>query len=374
MRGRHHLDGGPRQRRNLEQDIERLAGQTGETASEQLPQAVGNTERLARRGSRARADELATELESEERVARRRLLHARELGPCQLRGPVAARADDAARPRSAGRPRSPQPIPREGARRARTGLQSRPQCSARSPEVRRARSRSRRSATWSAADRGRVEPLHVVERDQRRARARPGASARRARQARSHARPERRSPGSASRAPPRAPAVAAAPAMAAASSSTGESSSESPAKESVASASTPRRDRTRPNRSRASSTPASHRIVLPIPGSPERTSAAGPCSTSARNAWIVAKLLVAPDDLGRHWRYTSATSSTVARRAASPARRTPSFLYTRERCISTVLTPMNSAAAISLFERPSAASSATRARSRSAPPTPVGAR
>ena len=46
-----------------------------------------------------------------------------------------------------------------------------------------------------------------------------------------------------------------------------------------------RQDRTRPRPSRASWTPASQRIVLPMPASPESTSARGPCATSARNAW-----------------------------------------------------------------------------------------
>ena len=79
-----------------------------------------------------------------------------------------------------------------------------------------------------------------------------------------------------------------------ASSSTLPSRSESPAKESEASASAQPHERTRSKRARAASTPASQRIVLPIPASPESTSAVGPRSTSARNASRVASSLSRP--------------------------------------------------------------------------------
>src|SRR5918994_1767462 len=94
------------------------------------------------------------------------------------------------------------------------------------------------------------------------------------------------SPGSASSsATSRARRRVAASAVAT-SSRTPARSSDSPAKANDASASTPRQERTRAKPWWASSRPASHRIVLPIPGSPERISAAGPCSIPARNALI----------------------------------------------------------------------------------------
>ena len=59
------------------------------------------------------------------------------------------------------------------------------------------------------------------------------------------------------------------------SSSTGASNSESPENDSEASASTPRHVSTHPPLWRAASTPALHKIVLPMPASPTNTSATG---------------------------------------------------------------------------------------------------
>ena len=80
----HHLDRRSRQSGNEQQDVERLAGEARQPASEQLAQALGHAQRLARGRSRVRSDQLAAQLERKERVARGRLLHAGELGPCQL--------------------------------------------------------------------------------------------------------------------------------------------------------------------------------------------------------------------------------------------------------------------------------------------------
>ena len=86
-----------------------------------------------------------------------------------------------------------------------------------------------------------------------------------------------------------------------------------------------------PSRPRASSTPVSQSIVLPIPASPERTSARGPSSASASNASIDAKLLLPPDDRRRHFvwivtrggRYAYGTPRLRAGRAARRRRRPP---------------------------------------------------
>ena len=81
---RHQLDRRSRESGDEQQDVERLAGEACQPASEQLAQALGHAQRLARRRSRVRSDQLAAELQREERVARGRLLHAGELGPRQL--------------------------------------------------------------------------------------------------------------------------------------------------------------------------------------------------------------------------------------------------------------------------------------------------
>ena len=150
------------------------------------------------------------------------------------------------------------------------------------------------------AGRGRVEPLHVVERDEHRAVARPAA-----RSTSSTASPiacgsGAASPGSASSSATSSARRRGGASEGATSSSTGASSSESPAKESDASASTPRQVRTRPKRSRPPRRP-------PPRGSscrsrPRRRARArrGPCSTSARERLDRAELLVAPDDLRGH--------------------------------------------------------------------------
>ena len=84
VRRRDELDRRPRERCDLEEDVDRLRWQPGEPAAEQLPQAFGNPQGPTGRRPRVRPNELASELEREERVARRRLLDAGELRPRQV--------------------------------------------------------------------------------------------------------------------------------------------------------------------------------------------------------------------------------------------------------------------------------------------------
>ena len=81
---RDDLDRRPGQRCDLQQDVERVAVQAGEAATEQLTQALGDAQRPARSWSCTRSDELPAELEREEGVASRCLLHADELRSGQL--------------------------------------------------------------------------------------------------------------------------------------------------------------------------------------------------------------------------------------------------------------------------------------------------
>ena len=102
--GRHQLDRRSGERRNLEKDVDRLGWQAGEATAEELVQALGHTQRAARRGSRVRPRELAAQLESEERIAGRRVLHPSELGPREVDPqPVAEQGMDSSEAQRADR-------------------------------------------------------------------------------------------------------------------------------------------------------------------------------------------------------------------------------------------------------------------------------
>ena len=249
-------------------------------------QALGHAARLGPAvGLRVRADELAPELEREERVARRRLLDAGELRPGQIE--TEPLLEQVVERRQAERAeREPREPIRPGTRdRARTG---RPSSGAvRTVASRPTRSSRRRrsaicstpaddgSSHWRSSSATTTGPCSASTRSTS-STASPIAcgSGRRlaglGQQERDLERPPprrrergRRPPRARRRAGPRARRTRATP--------------------------RPRRSgrsgRGRSARS-ASSTPASHRIVLPIPGSPERTSAPGPSSTRPRNASI----------------------------------------------------------------------------------------
>ena len=286
-------------------------------ARREAREAAVNAQRLAWQWASLPPYELPSQLEREEGVALRSLPHTGEFGSAQLQfDPIPEQVMSALRlsgptrellSRSSGKERS-----------SSNGAGSAPR--AEWPEGRRA-PRAAAEAPRKDQGRGRVEPLHIVERDQHGAHTPPAAQE--SRSASPIARARRLRPARPARARPPARAAVAEPAMET-SSSTGESRSESPAKASEASASTLRWIRTQPNRSSASSTPASQRIVLPI--RPRRRAPAPPGPAPRREERLHrAELLVAPDDVARHRDQTSAASSTVARRAASPTRRTPSF-------------------------------------------------
>ena len=84
MRCRDQIDRRPGERRDLEQDIEGLAGSRARRPPSSSRKVSGTRQGLARRRARVRAYELAPELEREEGIARRRLLHAGELGAGQV--------------------------------------------------------------------------------------------------------------------------------------------------------------------------------------------------------------------------------------------------------------------------------------------------
>ena len=116
-------------------------------------------------------------------------------------------------PRLSGPTASGRAAPRGTRARARTGIAaSGPVLSVASRPT--GSSRRRRSAIWSDPGRGRVEPLHVVERDEHRPALGQRDAARRARPARSRAHPEPRRRARRAAARPRAPGAAAAAARA----------------------------------------------------------------------------------------------------------------------------------------------------------------
>ena len=298
VRRRDQLDRRPGERRDLEEDVDRLRRQPGEAAAEQLVQALRHSQRPAGRRSRVRPDELAAELEREERVARRCLLDAGELRPRQLEPePLleqmveraqAERAEREPLSRSSGKARSSS----NGAATLRRLPQRRQQTDALVAQT--------AESDLEHAGRGRVEPLDVVERDEDRALLRQRRGARRAARARSRADPERASPGSTRSSATSSARRRSGASDGATSSNTGASRSESPAKESDASASTPRQIRTRSKRRSASSTPVSHRIVLPIPASPGEHERRRALLDRGEKRLDRAELLVAPDHLRSH--------------------------------------------------------------------------
>ncbi len=78
--GGDEVDRRPRERCDLQQDVERLTGSRARRPPSSSRRLSGTRSGWPGDRPRVRADELAAELEREERVARRRLVHARELG------------------------------------------------------------------------------------------------------------------------------------------------------------------------------------------------------------------------------------------------------------------------------------------------------
>ena len=301
----------------------RLGRQLGEAAAEQLAQALRYSQRLTGRGPRVRANQLASELEREERVTGCCLLHATELGRVTAPGRAAASSRLCVALRLSGPTESCCRRPSAKARSSSKGLAA----SGVFRRVARSPTRSalsRRSAIW-------ITPAEAGSSHCRSSRATTtGPRSLRAHRTSSTPSPIAcgsggTSPGSASRSATSSARLLGGTSACAASSNTGAISSERPAKESDASASTPRQTRARPNRFLASSTPASQRIVLPIPASPGEHQRRRALLDLGQEPLDRAELLVAPDDLRGHRDQTSAVSSTAARRAASPARRTPSL-------------------------------------------------
>ena len=252
VRRRHELDRRSCERGDQQQDVERLAGEACQPASEQLAQALGHAQRLARRRSRVRSDELPAELQCKERVARGRLLHAGELGPRQLEPqPFLEQAVHGGERERADR-QSLEPLVRERALeldRARH-LRSQPQ---RGQQPDRLLSKTPKR-DLERTRRRRVEPLDVIEGDQ------DGPCSANARSTSSTASPiacgsGAVSPGSASSSATSSACLRGGASDGPTSSSTSPRSSESPAKDSEASASTPLHVRMEPNRPRAFSSP-----------------------------------------------------------------------------------------------------------------------
>ncbi len=273
VRRRNEIDRRSCERRDQQQDVERLPGEACQPAAEQLAQALGHAQRLARRRSRVRSDELAAELQGKERVARGRLLHAGELGPRQLEPqPLLEQAVHGGERERADR----QPLVRERALELDRARHLRPQ-----PQ--RGQQPDRLLSKTPGTRSGAHPPTQGRATGRRRgrpgpARARPTRAARPVPRARSRAdrAPSRPAPRAAAR--PRAHAAAAARAT----------PRRRPARRRGAPRARRRTARPRPRllctsgwsrtgreRSRAR---ASQSTVLPIPGSPERTTARGPSS------------------------------------------------------------------------------------------------
>jgi len=120
-----------------------------------------------------------------------------------------------------------------------------------------------------------------------------------------------------------------------ASPTTSPSSSERPANENAASASVPRHVKTCANRPRASSTPARHRTVLPIPGSPDSTSPVGPPPTSSRKpstkSSSASRPITAPDITPQFSRATGPVTSPARPRSPHHDRQPPPGLLAEKR-------------------------------------------
>ena len=278
MRCRDQLDRRPGERRDLEQDIDRVRpGSRARRPPSSSCRLSGTGKARPGVRPRVRADELAPQLEREERIARRRLLHAGELGTRQLEPEPLLAADGAAQPRLSGpseirssrssgnersssngspssgavrtvaagrRARRAGAGARSAAHRPRPGRATAASSSATSTGPCSARARSTSStASPIACGSGAASPgLGEQQRDLERA---PARRRERGRHLVEHRREQLREPGERERG----------------------LGLDAPADQHAA------------ERSRASSTPASQRIVLPIPASPESTSAPGPSST-----------------------------------------------------------------------------------------------
>ena len=365
--GRHQLDGRPSERGGEEHDVAGLGGQSREAAVEQLVQALGHPSARPASG----------------------LVPVRTSSRPSSSAKNGLPADASCTRASSGRVRSsPSPILQQMMKRTQA---QRTEHEMRSDDRSGRRSRARAATVTSGARRTVARRLTGSSPNRRKAicstpaddesshcrsssatstgRARQALAARREARARSRDGSAPPLPARPAEARPRARGVAAAPARAATSSKTGATRSERAEKESEVSASTLRcteraRDAASPPRH-----PSSQRIVLPIPGSPERTSAAGPARRPARNASIASKLLVAPDDSRRH----QAADLCQRRLQGRPASGSRACGRRGRGAPPPCSRPMNSSAAISLFERPRAASSATR-RSVSVNSSDAGAR
>ena len=298
VRGRDQIDRRPGERCDSQQDVEGLAGQPREAAAEQLLQGLGHRQGSAgRQGAcpcvRARAPARARRRDCPPSPPAR----GRARGG-SARARVAPRAGGAPRPRLSGPSEIRSSRPSGNARSSSKGSPS-------SGAFRTVASRptgsslSRRSAICStAAEAGssHCASSSATSTDPWSARTRRMSSTASPIACGSGA----TSPGSASISAISSARRRGGASEGPASTSTLPSRSESPAKESEASASTPWQINTRSKRSRASSRPAFQRIVLPIPASPESTSAPWTVADARDERADRAQLLVAPDDLRGH--------------------------------------------------------------------------